>query len=189
MRLVLLHIQCPIYKLEKGGQWAHDIFRRGGALAFKDDGACDPLLFQKGGIFPTTNKTLRVIHITSYSILSVHQVFMLIEISTIQIGGYAIIKTGRKKNLHVKRWLHVTTHSHELISLESINCVNNIECYWSRSHSLSATPCLPRVLSDLFLGQCHQLPLLLPLGLHLFTLNRDCSRFNPFYWPFKHQDL
>ena len=30
MRLVLLHIQCPIYKLEKGGQGAHDIFRRGG---------------------------------------------------------------------------------------------------------------------------------------------------------------
>ena len=46
----------------------------------------------------------------------------------------------------------------------SINCVNNIECYWSRSHGLSATHCLPRVLSDLFLGQCHQLPLLLPLA-------------------------
>ena len=30
MRLVLLHIQCPIYKLEQGGQGAHDIFRRGG---------------------------------------------------------------------------------------------------------------------------------------------------------------
>ena len=58
MRLVLFHI--PIYKLEKGGQGAHDIFRRGGggALAL-DDGACDPLLFQKGGIFPTTNKTLK----------------------------------------------------------------------------------------------------------------------------------
>ena len=54
MRLVLLHIQCPINKLEKGGQGAHDIFRRGvGALA------CDPLLFQKGGIFSTTNKTLK----------------------------------------------------------------------------------------------------------------------------------
>ena len=59
MRFVLLHIQCPIYKLEKGGQGAHDIFWRGeGALAL-DDGACDPLLFQKGGIFPTTNKTLK----------------------------------------------------------------------------------------------------------------------------------
>ena len=64
MRLVLLHIQCPIFKLEKGGQGVHDIFRRGGGLAL-DDGACDPLLFQKGGIFPTTNKHLRVIHITS----------------------------------------------------------------------------------------------------------------------------
>ena len=30
----------------------------GGALAL-DDGACDPLLFQKWGIFPTTNKTLK----------------------------------------------------------------------------------------------------------------------------------
>ena len=57
------------------------------------------------------------------------------------------------------------------MSLVSINCVNNIECYWSRSHSLSATHCLPRVLSDLFLGQCHQVPLLLPLGLHLNLLN------------------
>ena len=99
MRLVLLHIQCPIYKLEKGGQGAHDIFRRGGGALALDDGACDPLLFQKGGgIFPTTNKTLKVIHITSYSILNVHQVFMLIEISKIHIGGYAIIKTGRRKN-------------------------------------------------------------------------------------------
>ena len=53
MRLVLLYIQCPIYKLEKGGQGAHDIFRKGGgALALE-------VLFQKGGIFPTTNKTLK----------------------------------------------------------------------------------------------------------------------------------
>ena len=44
MRLVLLHIQCLIYKLEKGGQGAHDISEGGGALAL-DDGACDPLLF------------------------------------------------------------------------------------------------------------------------------------------------
>ena len=46
--------------MEKGGQGAHDIFRKGGggALAL-DDGACDPLLFQKGGILPTTNKTLK----------------------------------------------------------------------------------------------------------------------------------
>ena len=33
-------------------------FGGGGALAL-DDGACDPLLFQKGGIFQTTNKTLK----------------------------------------------------------------------------------------------------------------------------------
>ena len=32
--------------------------RGGGALAL-DDGACDQLLFQKGGILPTTNKTLK----------------------------------------------------------------------------------------------------------------------------------
>ena len=64
-----------------------------------DDGACDPLLFQKGGIFPTTNKTLKghsyhlIFHIKRLS-----GVFMLIEISKIHIGGYAIIKTGRRKN-------------------------------------------------------------------------------------------
>ena len=33
-------------------------FGGGGALAL-DDGACDPFLFQKGGIFTTTNKTLK----------------------------------------------------------------------------------------------------------------------------------
>ena len=50
----------PIYKLEKGGQGAHDIFWRGGGALALDDRACGPLLFQKGGIFPTTNKTLKV---------------------------------------------------------------------------------------------------------------------------------
>ena len=35
MRLVLLHIQCPIYKLEKGGQGANDIFRRGGDIGLR----------------------------------------------------------------------------------------------------------------------------------------------------------
>ena len=33
------------------------MYEIGGALAL-DDGACDPLLFQKGGIFRTTNKSL-----------------------------------------------------------------------------------------------------------------------------------
>ena len=98
MRFVLLHIQCPIYKLEKGGQGAHDIFRRGGGTLALDDGACEPLLFQRGAFSQQQIKHLRVIHITSYSILNVHQVFMLIEISKIHIGGYAIIKTGRRKN-------------------------------------------------------------------------------------------
>ena len=67
-----------------GGGWALTL----------DNGACDP-----GGHFSQQQiKHLRVIHITSYSILIVHQVFMLIEISKIQIGGYAIIKTRRRKN-------------------------------------------------------------------------------------------
>ena len=35
----------PIYKLEKGGQGAHDIFRRGGGALPLDEGACGPLLF------------------------------------------------------------------------------------------------------------------------------------------------
>ena len=87
MRLVLLHIQCPIHKLEKGVQGAYDIFRRGGGALALDDGACDPLLFQKGAFSQQQIKHLRVIHITSYSILNVHQVLMLIEISKIHIGG------------------------------------------------------------------------------------------------------
>ena len=67
----------------------------GGALAL-DDRACDPLLFQKGGIFPTTNKTLKghsyhlIFHI--YRLSGVH------ADSNIKDGGYAIIKTGRRKN-------------------------------------------------------------------------------------------
>ena len=45
------------------------------------------------------------------------------------IGGYAIIKTRLQVGYKCH---HATTHSHELMSLVSINCVNNIECYWSR---------------------------------------------------------
>ena len=98
---------------------------------------------------------------------------MLIKISKIQFIGTQKVKSFNKPCGHEAfasrpNRLHVTTHSHELMSLVSINCVNNIECFfWSRSHNLSATHCLPRVLTDLFLGQCHQVPLLLPLGLHL----------------------
>ena len=52
MRLVLLHIQCPIYKLEKGGQGAHDIFRRGGGgIGLKRWGMW-PIIISKGGHFP-----------------------------------------------------------------------------------------------------------------------------------------
>ena len=62
MRLVLLHIHAvpPIYKLEKGAKGPMIFFERGGGALALDDGACGPLLFQKGGIFPTTNKTLKV---------------------------------------------------------------------------------------------------------------------------------
>ena len=70
-------------------------FGGGGALAL-DDGACDPLLFQKG-FSQQQIKHLRVIHITSYFILNVYQVFMLIEISKIHIVGYAIIKPEEEK--------------------------------------------------------------------------------------------
>ena len=98
MRLVLLHIQCPIYKLEKGGQGAYDIFRRGGGGGHWPwtMGHVTHYYFKRGAFSQQQIKHLRVIHITSYSILNVHQVFMLIEISKIYIGGYAIIKTGRR---------------------------------------------------------------------------------------------
>ena len=69
----------------------------GGALAL-DDGALTHYYFKRGAFSQQQIKHLRVVHITSYSILNVHQVFMLIEISKIHIGGYAIIKTGRRKN-------------------------------------------------------------------------------------------
>ena len=65
-------------------------------------------------------------------------------------------------------------------------CQHPYGCYRSLPHSLSATHCRPRVLSDLFLGQWHHLPELLPLGLHLiywwpWTANHDYSRrFSPF---------
>ena len=84
--------------MEKGGQGAHDIFRRGrGALAL-DDGAYDPLLFKKGGIYPTTNKTLKG-H-------SYHLIFHIKRSSGVHADrnikdsywGYAIIKTRRRKN-------------------------------------------------------------------------------------------
>ena len=76
----------------------------GGALAL-DDGACGPLLFQKGGIFPTTNKTLnRFIYITSYSILNIHQVFMLIEMSKIQFISTQEVKSFNKPSGHEPYW-------------------------------------------------------------------------------------
>ena len=59
MRLVLLHIQCPINKLEKGGQGAHDISRRGGGIDGALMGHVTHYYFKMGGIFPTTNKTFK----------------------------------------------------------------------------------------------------------------------------------
>ena len=58
MRLVLLHIQCPNYKLEKRGQGAHDIH-------------VTHYYFKKGAFSQQQIKHLRVIHITPYSILNV----------------------------------------------------------------------------------------------------------------------
>ena len=71
-----------------------------------DDGACGLLLFQKGGIFQTTNKTrcVRFIHITSYSILNIHKVFMLIEISKIQFIGTQKVKSFNKPCGHEPYW-------------------------------------------------------------------------------------
>ena len=52
-------------------------FGGGGVGLALDDGACGSLLFQKGGIFPATNKTLKV-H-------SYHLIFHIKHSS----GGYA----------------------------------------------------------------------------------------------------
>ena len=73
--------------------------------------------FKRGEFSQQQIKHLRVIHITSYSILNVHQVFMLIEISKIHIGGYAIIKTERRKNgltFSVCKWAQLTSRHHTL---------------------------------------------------------------------------
>ena len=49
----------PDLYIEKRGPRGPWYFSEGGGALALDDGACDPLLFQKGGIFPTTNKTLK----------------------------------------------------------------------------------------------------------------------------------
>ena len=69
----------------------------GGALAL-DDGACGLLLFQKGGgaFSQQQIKHLRFIHITSYYILNIHQVFMLIEIAKIKFIGTQEVKSFNK---------------------------------------------------------------------------------------------
>ena len=78
-------------------------FGGGGGLAL-DDGACGPLLFQKGAFSQQQIKHLRFIHITSYSILNIHQVFMLIEISTIQFIGTQEIKSFNNPCGHEPYW-------------------------------------------------------------------------------------
>ena len=45
----------------KGAKVTIIFFGGGGGAMALDDGACGPLLFQKGGIFPTTNTTLSFI--------------------------------------------------------------------------------------------------------------------------------
>ena len=72
-----------------------------------DDGAYVAHYYFKRGAF-SQQQLKHFIHITPYSILNIHQVFMLIEIAKIQLCH------------------HVTTHSHELLSIVSINCVNNV---------------------------------------------------------------
>ena len=94
----------PIYKLKKGGQGRHDICRRGGGALALDDGACGPLLFQKGGISQQQIKHLRFIHVPSYSILNIHQVFMLIQISKIQCIGTQEVKSFNKPCGHEPYW-------------------------------------------------------------------------------------
>ena len=105
MRLVLLHIQCPRFiNWKKGSQGAHDIFRRGGGALALDDGACGPLLFQKGAFSQRQIKHSKFIHITSYSILNIHKVFMLIEIAKIQFIGTQEVKSFNKPCGHEPYW-------------------------------------------------------------------------------------
>ena len=79
------------------------IFFGGGALAL-DDGACGLLLLQKGAFFQQQIKHLRFIHITSYSILNIHQVFMPIEIAKIQFIGTQEVKSFNKPCGHEPYW-------------------------------------------------------------------------------------
>ena len=95
----------PIYKLEKGGQGAHDIFGGGEGIGLRRWGIL-LLLFQKGGgaFSQQQIKHLRFIHITLYSILNIHQVFMLIEIAKIQFIGTQEVKSFNKPCGHEPYW-------------------------------------------------------------------------------------
>ena len=84
-----------------------------GSLTVRPDtarcGACGPLVFQKGGIFSTTNKTLKVhsyhlifhikhssgAHADRNSKDSIYWHTRINHVDMNRIGGYAIIKTRR----------------------------------------------------------------------------------------------
>ena len=94
----------PIYKLEKWGQGAHAIFRRGGGIGLRRWGMW-PIIISKGGTFSQQQiKHLRLIHITSYYILNIHQVFMLIEIAKIKFIGTQEVKSFNKPCGHEPYW-------------------------------------------------------------------------------------
>ena len=96
----------PDLNIRKRGQVAHDIFRRGGGkgdIGLRQWGMW-PIIFSKGGIFLQKIKHLRFIHITSYSIINIHQVFMLIEISKIQFIGTKEVKSFHKPCGHEPYW-------------------------------------------------------------------------------------
>ena len=128
MRLVLLHIQCPRFINWKKGAKGPMIFFGGGGIGLRRWGMW-PIITSKGGIFPTTNKTLKV-H-------SYHFIFHIKHSSGVHADRNSkdlIYWHTRSKEEAFASRLQVSSrhHAHELMSLVSINCVNNIECYWSR---------------------------------------------------------
>ena len=60
--------------------------------------------FKRGAFSQQQIKHLRFIHITSYSILNIHQVFMLIEIAKIQFIGTQEVKSFNKPCGHEPYW-------------------------------------------------------------------------------------
>ena len=60
--------------------------------------------FKRGAFSQQQIKHLRFIFITSYSILNIHQVFMLIEIAKIQFIGTQEVKSFNKPCGHEPYW-------------------------------------------------------------------------------------